>query len=97
MLNQPIMANAAAVKGCARWVRRSVSPKALEPIRCERRVSGCVLNVSMSQVGLQRASIMAVIGELVAARVAQHMRMRLDAEICRGGSALHHAGETGGR
>jgi hypothetical protein len=68
---------------CARWVGRSIPPKALEPIRRQRGVSRCILNNTMSQVGLQRARVVAIIRRLVAAGVPQRARMRLNAKTGR--------------
>ena len=51
------------------------SPEIFEPIGCQLRVSNGVLNIPVSKVVLQRASIVAIIGEFVAASMAQHVRM----------------------
>jgi hypothetical protein len=51
----------------------------------------------MPEIGLDRPRIVAVVGEFVAAGVAQHVGMRLDARIGRGGCPLDHAGEAGRR
>jgi hypothetical protein len=47
----------------------------------------------MSEIRLDRTRVVAVVGELVAAGVAQHVSVRLDAQIGRDGCPLDHAGE----
>jgi hypothetical protein len=44
-----------------------------------------VLNVAMPKIGLDCPGIVTIVGELVAAGVAQHVGMRVDAEISSGG------------
>ena len=51
----------------------------------------------MPEIRLDRTRVVAVIGELVAASVAEHVGMRLDAEIGRKGCPFDHAGEAGRR
>ena len=51
----------------------------------------------MAEVGLQRAGIDTVVGQLIAAGMAQHVRVDLDAEIGRDCCPLDHAGKTGRR
>jgi len=55
---------------------RSVLPEALEPVCRELGVSHRVLNVLVPQIVLQRARVLPVVGELEAAGVAQHVRVR---------------------
>jgi hypothetical protein len=45
----------------------SVAPKALEPIRCQRRVARRILDITMDQVGLQRSRVDTVLCQLIAA------------------------------
>jgi hypothetical protein len=52
------------------------------------------LNIAVPQVSLQRPRVDAVIGELVAAGVAQHVGVRLDAELGRERRTLDHAAES---
>ena len=54
-------------------------PEILESVRRQFGVPDGVLNVLVPQVGLQRPGILAVVRELVAARVAQHVRGALKA------------------
>ena len=51
----------------------------------------------MPEIGLDRARVVAVVGELVAAGMAEHVGMRLDAQIGRDGCPLDQAGEAGRR
>ena len=59
-------------------IRGSVPPKALELGRGELGVAHRVLDVAMAKVGLQRARLLAIFGELEATSVAQHVGMHLD-------------------
>ncbi len=52
-----------------------VLPKSVEPVRCKLGVPHRVLDVLMSQVMLDRSSIMAVVGEFKPAGMAQHVRV----------------------
>ena len=49
----------------------------------------------MPEIGLQCPGVMAVIGKLVTAGVAQHVRMGLKRKFGRAARALDHAGESG--
>ena len=49
----------------------------------------------MTKIGLQGAGVVAVIRELIPAGMAQHVRMRLEAELRQSPGALDHAGEPG--
>jgi hypothetical protein len=71
--------------------RQLVPPETLKAIRRQRRVPRRVLDIAVPQVGLQRPRIDAVICELIAAGVAQHVSVRLDAEISYGRGAFDHA------
>src|SRR5262249_18786338 len=53
----------------------SIVPKILEPLRRELGVAHSVHDVLVSQVVLQRARVLSVVGELVARRVPQHVRV----------------------
>jgi len=53
-----------------------VPPKPFEPIGCKRGLPGRILNVAVTQVSLERPGIDAVIRQLEAAGVAQHVGMR---------------------
>ena len=55
-------------------------PKVLESGRRQLGVAHGVLDVPVPEIGLQRPRIDAVIGELEAAGVAQHVRMHLELE-----------------
>ena len=70
--------------------RRSIPPKILEPIGRELRITDCVLDVAVPEIGLQRPGVDAGLGEFEPAGVAQHVRMRLDLEFGRCRSPLDH-------
>jgi hypothetical protein len=70
-----------------------ILPETFEPILRQRGVPRGVLYVSVPEVGLQRAGIVAVIRELVAAGVAEHVGMGLNFQPGGDGCTLHYAGE----
>jgi hypothetical protein len=51
----------------------------------------------VAQIRLDRTRVVTIVGELVAAGMAQHVGMRLDAQIGRDGCPLDHVGEAGCR
>jgi hypothetical protein len=69
---------------------RSVSKQALEPSRCQLGVAHRMLDRLVAEIGLDRSGIDAVVGQLEAAGVAQHVRMDLHIEACSHASALDH-------
>jgi hypothetical protein len=75
----------------------SIPEKFLEPLRRQSGIAGGVLNIAVPEIGLDGARVMAIIGELVAAGVPEHVSMRIDAQISSGGCPLHHAREGGCR
>ena len=60
---------------------RLIFPKTFEPIRCQCGVAHGVRDICVTQVGLQRPGIAAVIRQLVAATVPEHVGVRFDAEL----------------
>lgn len=74
-----------------------IFPETFEPILRQRSVPRGVLDVSVSQVRLQRTGIVAVICELVTASVPKHVRMCLDPQLRRNRCPLDHAREPGRR
>ena len=69
----------------------SISPEILKPIRRERRVANRRGNRSVAQIVLDRSGVPPIVGQLVAARVAQHMAADLEQEARRLSSARNHA------
>ena len=59
---------------------RLVLPKPLEPLGAELRVSHGVPNIFVPQVLLHGARVVAVVGELVAGGMPQHVRMNREGE-----------------
>jgi hypothetical protein len=53
----------------------SVFPEAVEPRTRQFRITDGVLNVSVAEIVLQRASVLPIVRELEAASMAQHVRM----------------------
>ena len=60
-----------------------VPPEVPEPVRAQLGIADRMLDVLVAEVVLQSSSIVAVIGQLEAAGMAQHVWMRLDFEPCR--------------
>ena len=71
-------------------------PKVLEPRRRQLGVAHRVLDIFVSEVGLERSRIVAPVRQGVAAGVAQHVRVNLKAELCLDACAFDHAGKPGG-
>src|SRR5215831_10121727 len=69
----------------------SISPEILEPIRRERRVANRRSNRLVAKIVLDRSGVPPIVGQLVAARVAQHMAADLKREARRLASAHNHA------
>jgi hypothetical protein len=67
--------------------------------RCgdQRRIARHVLNIAMPEIRLDRTRVVTIVGELIAAGMAEHVGMCLDAQIGRNGCPLNHAGESGRR
>ena len=53
----------------------SIHPEIFEPVRSQLSVAGGVLDVPVTEVMLDRAGIPSVVGQLVAGRMAQHVRV----------------------
>src|SRR6516164_2468538 len=53
-----------------------LAPKILESCRCQLSVAHGVLDILMPEIGLQRSGVMAVVSELEATGMSQHVRMR---------------------
>ena len=66
-------------------------------MRSKRGIARRVLNVAMPEIRLDRARVVAIIGELIATGKAEHVGMRIDAQISRAGCPLDHSGEAGRR
>src|SRR5262249_55914670 len=69
----------------------SISPEILEPIRRERRVANRRSNRLVAKIVLDRSRVPSIVGQLVAARVTQHMAADLEREARRLASARNHA------
>jgi hypothetical protein len=52
-----------------------LSPEVPEAIRSHFRIPSGMLNIAMAKIMLKGSRVVTVIGELVTARVAQHVRM----------------------
>jgi hypothetical protein len=75
----------------ATWINRE---KLLEPMWCQGRIARRVLDVAVTEVRLDGTRIMVIVGELVTAGMAQHVGMRLDAEVGSNGCPLDRAREA---
>ena len=76
---------------------RSVSKKLLETLRSQGGVPRGILDIAMPEIRLDRTRVVPIVGELVAASMAEHVGVRLDTQVGRGGCPLDQAGETGRR
>jgi hypothetical protein len=72
-------------------VRPLAAPEVLEPLRAHLGVAHRVLNVLVTQIGLQRPRIVALVGESIAAGVPQHVGMGLEAKARLNARPLHQA------
>jgi hypothetical protein len=80
-----------------RRVKRSsllISPESFEPIRRECSVSRRVLDVLVPKIRLERARIVAVVCQFVAAGVAKHVSMSLDAQLRGKSGPFDHSRES---
>jgi hypothetical protein len=68
----------------SRFGNHSIPKEFLEPLRRQGGIARRILNVAMPEIGLDRARVVAVVGELVAAAVAQHVGVQRKSK----GSAL---------
>ena len=55
-----------------------------------------MLDVAMAEIGLQRAGIVSLIRQCIAAGVPEHVRVGLEASLASAACAFHHAGEASG-
>jgi len=65
-----------------------IPPEASEPIRRQLGIPNRMLNVSVPQVVLNRPRVVAVVRQLVAARVVPHVRMHEEAQRGDGARSL---------
>src|SRR5262245_4776007 len=83
--------------GCPRGLcpqtcdRTRARDQILKPIRRERRVANRRSNRPVAKIVLDRSGVPPIVGQLVAARVAQHMAADLEPEACRLANARNHA------
>jgi hypothetical protein len=52
-----------------------ISPETPKSFRRQLRISNRVIDVPVAEVGLDRACVLSIVGEFVAASVPQHVRM----------------------
>src|SRR5258708_10465256 len=72
-------------------------PKRVKAGGAELAVADRMLNISVAQIVLQRPGIDAVVGELVASGMSEHVRVRLEGEPRLLAGPLYQAGEPGRR
>jgi hypothetical protein len=80
-----------------RWRTERLSlifPKTFEPILCQRSIPGGVLDIPVSQVGLECAGIVTIIRELVTTSVAKHVGVGLYSQL-RGKRGILEESNTG--
>ena len=71
-----------------------LTPEVLEPARRQLGIAHGVLDVPVAEVGLQRARIVALVGQREATSVPQHVRVSLEAEPGSLTGALQQAGQS---
>ena len=77
------MSSTAAGSGSYRtWLRPSVLPEILEPIRCHFSISHRVHDISVAHVVLEGPGVMPIVGELKARAVSQRVRMDWERQLC---------------
>jgi hypothetical protein len=59
-----------------------LSPEVSESVARQLGIANCVLDVPVAEIGLQRAGVVAIIGQLEAAGVPQHVRMDRKGHLC---------------
>jgi hypothetical protein len=74
----------------------SVPPKILETRWAQFSVPHRMLNVAVAEISLQRPRVVAFVGQRVAASGPEHMRVRLEGELCLPACTLDHPGKPGG-
>jgi hypothetical protein len=72
----------------------SIPKEFLKPLRRQSGIARRILNIAMPEIGLDRPRVVAIVGELIATGMAQHVGVRLDAQVGRVGCTLDHAGEA---
>jgi len=80
---------AGSARGDAVWRWWLSASEVFEPVRRQLGVTHRVLDVSVTEIGLQRPSIVPLIRQSEAAGVTKHMRVGLELEACRRASTLH--------
>jgi len=75
--------------------RLSIAPEILEARRRKLGIAHGVLDVLVSKVSLKGTGIVALVGQGEAAGMAQHVRVRLEAELGGLAGTLDHAREPG--
>src|SRR5438105_106545 len=71
----------------------SVLPEALEPLWRHLRIADRVLNIPMPEVVLDGSRVVALVRQLEAARVPQHVRMDRESELRRVACSPHDLAE----
>src|SRR5215475_10739398 len=74
---------------------RSILPKPIEAVGAQLGISHRVRDVAVTEVVLQRAGVDAIVGELKAAAMAQHVRMSRERKSGQFSSPADHFEEPG--
>lgn len=80
--------------GPAPIVPGSVVPEILEPVRRHFGVADRMHDIFVAHVVLERSSVMPLVGELVAGRVPEHVRVDREGELCGFSGAGDHLEEA---
>src|SRR5690242_19799264 len=74
-----------------------IAPEAFETGRGQLGVAHCMLDILVPEVGLQAASVDALVGQLVTAGVTQHVWMNREVKLGRHTQPRHQFAEAGRR
>ena len=75
---------------------RLSAPEALEPIGRQLRVFHSVLDVLVTEIGLQRPGVVTLIGQGEATCMTKHVRVNFDLDPGNLCGSLQHPGKPGG-
>jgi hypothetical protein len=90
-----VTADGTAVDAAKSSPAGSIFPEAIETVATQLGVAHRVLDIAVTHEVLQRSSIDAVVGELEAAGVAQHVGMRLERQLGHNAEAVEQLQEPG--
>src|SRR5262249_32410240 len=84
-------------RSCKTSMPSSILPKPIEAVGAKRGISHRMHDVAVAQEVLQRAGVDAIVGELEAAAMAQHVRMNWEGQFGQLPNPADHFQEPGPR